>query len=308
MGVDHQRRWLDRLVYLDDHWTVDSVPGPTMALDPLEYQRRVGQVVAALVDFPLSMIMEQHAQHTGNFSAQITFARDRMKALIVDMNAFLEDVILEAEKDNLKRLFRKASESEVRHHNRSLTEEELMAIHRDVHSIQVEQQCTPLLTIDQITHMFEYGSYSQRTMALRFAHLTGIPEEDIEIFPIKRTRELEYMKLQLAERQQRQQERQMKEQLAQQRMQMANQSSPGKEGSTKQQQQHQKKAGPDHDSSPNREHQDEDAGADQDRSDDPKKKTKGRGHATKTKRGDERDDDDGEGNTDRKKRAKKRAK
>lgn len=47
------------------------------------------------------MVIEQHAQHAGNYDAQRTYARDRMKEQIEDMNEFLREVILDIERDRL---------------------------------------------------------------------------------------------------------------------------------------------------------------------------------------------------------------
>lgn len=70
---------MDRLIELDSHWELGTPANPILLADPLEYEKRIGQIVSALVDLPLSMVIEQHAQHSGNFDAQIAFARDRMK-------------------------------------------------------------------------------------------------------------------------------------------------------------------------------------------------------------------------------------
>lgn len=188
---------LDRLVELDDFWNIANAAPPVLLLDPLEYQRRMGQVIAALVDFPVSMVIEQHAIHTGNFDAQVTFARDRMKAIIIDMNDFLTKVILDAERHWLKGLYYKGAKYLSSQLHRPLTEEELIDIHSSVHGLVVEQHCTPLITLEQILAIWEAGLTSQETLAKQASHLTGIPPEDIDVTKLKRTRELEMEKLAL---------------------------------------------------------------------------------------------------------------
>jgi hypothetical protein len=47
---------LDRLVSLDDYWTIASAQPPVLLGDPLAYDQRCDQIAASLVDFPLSMV------------------------------------------------------------------------------------------------------------------------------------------------------------------------------------------------------------------------------------------------------------
>jgi hypothetical protein len=47
---------LDRLVGLDDYWTIASAQPPVLLGDPIAYEQRNDQIAASLVDFPLSMV------------------------------------------------------------------------------------------------------------------------------------------------------------------------------------------------------------------------------------------------------------
>lgn len=191
---------LDRLVELDAHWNVASADKPVLLADPLEYEKRVGTIVSSLVDLPLSMVMEQHAQHSGNFDAQIAFARDRMKAIIVDMNAFLKKVILDINHEELNSLYVKKARSIIRAGKGQPTEEELIQLHAAYHTLTVTQRCTPLVRSEQIIEAWEYGAISQESMAAQLGHHYGLPEEIIQVTPLKRQRELEMDTQKLAEK------------------------------------------------------------------------------------------------------------
>lgn len=171
---------LDRLIELDDHWTLAPSAPPVLVVDPLEYERRIGQIVSSLVDLPLSMVIEQHAQHAGNFDAQIAFARDRMKSVIYDMNQFLTDVILDAERHHLHKIYVDAARWKMHQANRPLTEEELLDIHSSVHGLVVDQQCTPLVTFESLVQVWELGLMEQQTLAEQAFHLHGLPKSALK--------------------------------------------------------------------------------------------------------------------------------
>ena len=192
---------LDRLVYLDDHRSPVAATAPVLLVDPLEYDKRMDQICSALVDFPVSMLIEQHAQHAGNFDAQVTFARDRMKAIIIQMNADLVEVLLDAKRDALRSEYFHLGRETSRNMGRPLTEAEYRAIHRAVHGLKVEQPCTPLVTVEQFFAIWEQGLIDQEQLADHVAHQTGMNREDMKITPLKRARELEMEQSALAKKQ-----------------------------------------------------------------------------------------------------------
>lgn len=125
---------LDRLHYLDDHWEPVHATAPPMLVDPLAHTTRLGQVSATIVDFPISMAMDKHGQHKGNFDAQIAFARDRMKESGAAMCRMLKAVFLDAQAHMLKKMYTKAVSEEVErrsakaNNNKIMSEEEMMEI------------------------------------------------------------------------------------------------------------------------------------------------------------------------------------
>lgn len=192
---------LDRLVYLDDHWNIANAQPPVLLINPLDYEKRLEQIAASLVDFPLSMVIEQHAQHAGNFDAQITFARDRMKWIILDMNRFLEQVIVKVHEKELRKLYVNAAKSEILRQNKPLPAAELKGIHRAFHRPKVSQKCTPLMTFEQAKAIWESGLVSQETFAKHASHIHGFDEEEIEITQLKRPAEIELAQLEMSQQQ-----------------------------------------------------------------------------------------------------------
>ncbi len=218
---------LDRLVYLDEFWEPVAIPPPAMPVDPLVYATRLGQVAAAQVDFPLSMVIEQHAQHAGNFDAQITFARDRMKHIITELCSHLKDVMLDVESDRFHEMYYSACKSKAqekekakgdtkkrkaegeseecppdgggggKHNGSPLTDVELMELYSAVHGFVFEQRCTPLVTLEQVQALWDACVMDQQGFAEEAFHLLGISPSRIKITPIKRPAELEMERLEL---------------------------------------------------------------------------------------------------------------
>lgn len=188
---------MDRFVYLDDHWNVVSVAPPPLPVDPLAYATRVGQVCAALVDFPMSMVIEQHAQHAGNFNAQITFSKDRMKEIIFQMNSFLKDVIFDAERERFQRIFRETAEELSEVIGGPLSEETLMEMYRDITDFEVDQQCTPLVTLEQVTELWNNCVIDQKTYGEQALHALGVPQHHMSVTPVKRPLEIETERFEL---------------------------------------------------------------------------------------------------------------
>lgn len=228
---------LERLIYLDSHWEVAPVPPPTMLANPLDYSARLGQVSASLVDFPLSMVIEQHAQHAGNFDAQITFARDRMKSISIELNSHLKDVMLDAERERFHQLYYSAAQTKAREKGKKkppvatrkqqqecssssacrqeaeqrqreeeagkearkeeediqepLTEAELMELYREVHGFEFEQQCTPLITLDQLKALYDACVINQANFGEEAIHLLGISKSRLSVTPVKRQAEMD---------------------------------------------------------------------------------------------------------------------
>jgi len=191
---------MDRLVWLDDYRTPVAAATPALLVDPLLYQKRMDEICSTLVDFPLQMVIADRAQHAGNFDAQVTFARDRMKAILIQMNADLVDVIVDTMRDVLWGEYVALSQAKAKDIERPLSEEELLAIHRAVHNLVIDQPCTPLITVDQFIQLWEYGLIDQETLAEHAAHQTGIPERDMHVTPLKRQRELEMEQSELAKK------------------------------------------------------------------------------------------------------------
>jgi hypothetical protein len=182
---------MDRLVHLGDHWDLANAQPPVLLVDPIEYDKRTDQVCAALVDFPLSMLIEQHAQHSGNYNAQLTYARDRMKAVIVDMNDFLIDVILDCKRNLIGAHYKDLALGTMKNVQRRLTQAEKLRIHAIVTDIVIEQPCTPLATIDEFIKLWEFGSMDQKEMTEQCGHTLGIPIHKLKVTKLKRQRELE---------------------------------------------------------------------------------------------------------------------
>lgn len=203
--VDRERREghgvMDRLVELDPYWNIANPAPPVLLVDPLEYEKRADQVAASVVDFPLSMVIEQHAQHAGNFNAQIAFARDRMKNEIVEMSDFLVEVFLECEARRLKKMYLDSARARVLKTKRELTEEEAIEMHNAFHDLEFKQVCTPLITFEDLKACWEYGLMTQETFAEHAFHLFGISDTEIKITKLKRPLELEMQQAELSEKQ-----------------------------------------------------------------------------------------------------------
>jgi hypothetical protein len=192
---------LERLVYLDDYRQPVAAATPAILVDPIEYDKRTDQICAMICDFPLSMVIEQHAQHAGNLDAQIIFARDRMKSVIIKMNEAMVDVLLDVEGDLLRLEYMALAHSAMREKNRPLSEAEYLMIYRAVHDLVVETPCTPLVTVEQFVQLWEFGLIDQETLAKHAAHQTGLAEDDMHVTPLKRQRELEMEQATLAKKQ-----------------------------------------------------------------------------------------------------------
>jgi len=192
---------MDRLVWLDDYRTPVAAASPTLLADPLLYQKRMDEICATLVDFPLQMVIADRAQHAGNFDAQTTFARDRMKAILLQLNSDLVDVIVDTMRDALHEEYVAISRATRKDVGRPLTEVEYLAIHRAVKNLVIEQPCTPLVTVDQFAQLWEWGIMEQEEFRNHAAHQLGIPPEDMKVTPLKRQRELEMEQSELAKEQ-----------------------------------------------------------------------------------------------------------
>jgi len=182
---------LDRVVFLDDYWNIANAAPPVMLGEPLEFEKYLQHIAASLVDFPLSMVMEQHAQHAGNFDAQITFARDRMKEVLTTLGLVMERMIVALYEPELYRLYKDAALSRARDTRRPLAKSELEDVYRRVHSVKVKQKCAPLMSWDHLQKLWEYGVISQKTLGKHGVHIYGMDEEEVEITKLKRPLELE---------------------------------------------------------------------------------------------------------------------
>jgi hypothetical protein len=143
-------------------------------------------------------VIEQHAQHAGNFDAQVTFARDRMKAVITKMNAFLRNVILECEQEMIGKRYVVKARAKTAKAGRPLSEEELLEIRTAEKNMRVVQVCTPLINLESIERLFELGVMGQQFVLKQTAHLFGLPAEEMEVTPLKRLREIEMEKVELS--------------------------------------------------------------------------------------------------------------
>ena len=189
---------LDRLHYLDAHFEVQHVPQPVLPVNPLEYTTRADQVCAALVDFPMSMVIEQHAQHTGNFDAQITFCRDRMKEVSVRLNAALKRVLLDVERDRFKAMFNSNVAALVDGYgSMPLNDEQLIEMWDDLRGFDIDQQCTPLTTLEQIQQLYDNAFIAPETAAERMCHILGMPPSDVSVVAVKRQAEIDTERLEL---------------------------------------------------------------------------------------------------------------
>lgn len=191
---------MDRLVWLDDYRTPVPAATPTLLADPLLFAKHMDELCATLVDFPLQMVLSDRAQHAGNFDAQTTFARDRMKAILVQLNANLVDIIVDTMRDVLRDEYVAISKTIAKEAGSPLTEAQYLAIHRAVHNLVIEQPCTPLVAVDQFYQIWEMGLMEQEEVADHVAHQTGIRREDMKITPLKRQRELEMEQAELAQK------------------------------------------------------------------------------------------------------------
>ncbi len=171
---------LDRLVWLDDHRAPVAAAAPVLLVDPLEYDKHMERICAMLVDFPLSMVLEDHVQRAGSFDAQITFARDRMKATLAQSESDMREVLLDVMRPHLKAEYMKLSRKVANDVNRPLTEAELLHIHRAVHNLVIKQPCTPLVTLDHFIQMWEIGVISHQQLADHAAHDAGMQPEEME--------------------------------------------------------------------------------------------------------------------------------
>ena len=192
---------MDRLVWLDDYRTPVPAASPALLADPLLYAKRMDELCATLVDFPMQMVISDRAQHAGNFDAQTTFARDRMKAILIQLNADLVEVIVDTMRDVLREEYIAQSIATANEIGRALTEVEYLAVHRAVHNLVIEQPCTPLVTLEQFVQLWELGLMDQEELADHAAHQLGIPREDMKVTPLKRARELEMEQSELAKKQ-----------------------------------------------------------------------------------------------------------
>jgi hypothetical protein len=192
---------MDRLVWLDDYRTPVAAAAPTLLVDPLLYERRMDEICSTLVDFPLQMILNQNKQPAGSFDAQTTFARDRMKAILVQLNADLVDVIVDTMRDALWDEYVAISKATIKDIGRPLDEAEYLAIHRAVRNLVIVQPCTPLVATEQFVQLWELGLMEQEKLADHISHQLGIPREDFKITPLKRQRELEMEQGELAKEQ-----------------------------------------------------------------------------------------------------------
>lgn len=118
---------------------------------------------------------------------------------MADMANHLTDVILDLERDYLHDTYVKTAKMVTRAVRRPLSEDELMDIHSAAHGLVVEQTCTPLVTIDNLVQVFEYGLYDQKTFGEEVFHHFGLAPTKMKITPLKRTRELEMDQQKLAE-------------------------------------------------------------------------------------------------------------
>lgn len=182
---------LDRLVYLDDYWNIANAAPPVLLVDPLEYEKYLQHIAASLVDFPLSMVMEQHAQHAGNFDAQITFARDRMKEVLTEIGLFLEEVIVALYEPELYEMYKSISVARARGSGNTLIRQELEEVYRKVHSVKVEQNCAPLVSFEHLKDLWEHGVIDQETLGKHGVHIYGMDISDVKITKLKRPLELE---------------------------------------------------------------------------------------------------------------------
>ena len=189
---------LDRLYHLEAHFEAQNITAPTLTVDPLLYASRSDQTAAAVVDFPMSMVIEQHAQHTGNFDAQITFCRDRLKESSIKVNTSLKRIFLDVERDYFRSRFQGNVEALITKHGRMpLTNDQMREMWDDMRGFEIDQKCTPLASIEQIQTLFDNGFVNPRVAAERMCHILGVPVGDIEIADVKRPIELETERFEL---------------------------------------------------------------------------------------------------------------
>lgn len=195
---------LDRLYYLDDHWEPAPASGAVLPADPLLFSTRLGQVAAGCVDFPVVML-DRQGQRAGNFDAQLTFAKNRMEETLASMGIFLKTVLLDSNARILKGMYRDRVAGAIEKRRAPLSEDEMMKINIALKGFTIMQKCTPLVTQEQVTALWEMGVLSHKGYTEQTAHLLGIPEMYLENGgegkPLLRKRELEMKQLDLAEKQ-----------------------------------------------------------------------------------------------------------
>jgi hypothetical protein len=128
----------------------------------------------------------------------VTFARDRMKAVITKMNAFLVKVILDCEREFVGKRYVKIARQATAKSGRPLSEDELLKINTGVKKLKVVQVCTPLINLDSIERLWELGVMDQPYLAKQAAHLFGIPHEEMKVTKLKRAREIEMEQMELS--------------------------------------------------------------------------------------------------------------
>ncbi len=185
---------LDRIVELDAYWSVARTQPPVLVMDPIATDRRMDEVAAMVLEFPIGMLVSDTARRAADFEGNMRVASDRMKALMTRMDKFIRSVILEAEQARFQKLTSGMAKKVVVRRRGPITPNELFDLEQMVTDLRVEQPCTPLVSLETLEKLWELGLMNQDRLAYHAGHTLNIPLPDMQVTKILRPAELERIK------------------------------------------------------------------------------------------------------------------
>ena len=172
--------WYERAVPLPDHWKITQPNPPKIARDPTPLLIQFNQMASAVVNFPIEMVISQHANKSANIEMTLLAASSRANDVLSRMEEYFRIMILQT----YGRRF-KAQKADLRARVRfmrkkSMSLKELLELSNLFH-VEVRMTCTSLTTQDDLERLWRNGVINQETYARHSAALVGLPETDVDV-------------------------------------------------------------------------------------------------------------------------------
>ncbi len=172
--------WYERAVPLPDYWKVTQPAPPKMTRDPVVLRQEFNQLASAVVNFPIEMVISQHAQKSANSEMTLLAANSRVNDVLARMEEYYRTMIMQTYGRRFKAQQDNFAAKVMLMRKRPMTLKENLELSA-MFQVEVKMTCTSLTTQDDLERLWRNGIVNQDTYGRHSSALVGLPEADMDI-------------------------------------------------------------------------------------------------------------------------------